>query len=235
MRLHIIRHADPDYTRDHLTALGKSQAQALSSYMESLPLVRIVSSPKGRAQATARPTAEKTGFPVETLEWLRELELLRTPYESDVLPDPVVIWDLPGHVLRKVEKECADCADSGAFPQPITAECFERVRGGLKELLGEFGITVTEEGWLADDRLPGYDVAIFCHHGVGLALLSAITGIPAASLWRSFWLAPASVSTVLLEQYEGNRVNPRLICVSDTRHLTGGLCSNTSGIIYNVR
>lgn len=235
MRLHIIRHADPDYSLDNLTALGKNQAQALSHYMEGLPLVRIVSSPKGRAQATARPTSEKTGFPVETLEWLRELDQLRAPYDSDVLPNPVVIWDLPGHVLREVEKGCADCASSDAFPQPITAERFDQVRAGLKQLLKEMSISVTDEGWFADGRLPGYDVAIFCHHGVGLALLSVITGISAAALWRSFWLAPASVSTVLLEQYEGNRVNPRLICVSDTRHLNGALCSNTSGIIYNVR
>lgn len=235
MRLHIIRHADPDYARDNLTALGKSQAQALSHYMENLPLVRIVSSPKGRAQATARPTAEKTGFPVETLEWLRELDQLRARYESDVLPDSVVIWDLPGHVLCKAEKECVDCAKCDAFPQPITAECFDRVSNGLKDLLMEFGVIKTEDGWITDGRLPGYDVAIFCHHGVGLALLSVITGIPATALWRSFWLAPASVSTVLLEQYEGNRVNPRLICVSDTRHLTSTMCSNTSGIIYNVR
>ena len=232
MRLHIIRHADPDYARDDLTALGKTQAQALCQYMDCLPLVRLVSSPKGRAQATARPTAEKTNLPVETAQWLREMDELRVGYDSEILPTPVVIWDLPGHVLRAAEGEGEQ---SALFLQPRTAERFQELREGWTAFLGELGITQTEEGWVTDHRLPGHDIALFCHHGVGLALLSVITGIPAASLWRTFWLPPASVTTVLFEQYERTRVNPRLICVGDTRHLDNAVCPNASGLIYNLR
>ena len=141
MRLHIIRHADPDYGRDDLTAMGKAQARALAQYTESLPLVRIISSPKGRAQATARPTAEQSGLPIEVMPWLRELDQLRTDYDSDNLHNPVVIWDLPGHVLKAVENEGET---SSRFPQPLTAERFDELRQGWNTLLGELGVQLAQ-------------------------------------------------------------------------------------------
>lgn len=237
MRIHIIRHADPDYTRDGLTALGKNQARALAERMETIPLIRIYSSPLGRAQQTALHTSKLGGIEVETLEWLREMGELTTHYESVILPNPVVIWNLPGHRLRKVDSEDDMLgAKSKEFPQPQTANRFSELTNGWIEWLKSEHIEVTEEGWKTDTKLRGDDVAFFCHHGVGLALLSTILGIPVADLWRAVWLPPASISTILFEQYEVNRVNPRLLCLGDTGHLSGHLLdNNTSGLIYNTR
>lgn len=237
MRLHIIRHADPEYTHDDLTALGHTQAQALSQHMEKLPLYRIVCSPKGRAQATARPTSERTGIPIETLDWLRELDGLKSEHDSPILPNPVVTWDLPGHVLRQVKAGEGEIGDTlPAFPQPETADRFAELRAGCTDFLRQLHIEMSPDGWTTDRRLLGYDIAIFCHHGVGLALLSVITNIPIASIWRSFWLAPASVTTILLEQTDMQHINPRIICLSDTHHLPfSAQCGNTSGLLYNLR
>ncbi|SDE06472.1 probable phosphoglycerate mutase [Paenibacillus sp. UNCCL117] len=236
MRLHIIRHGDPDYPNDNLTDLGKREAQALARRMERLPLVRICSSPMGRALATARYTADRTGIPVQTLEWIREMGELTANPHSSVLPDPVVIWNLPGHQLHKAEggKENQG-ANSDLFPQPQTANRFRELHMGWLEWLRQAHIQVTDEGWTADAPLAGNDVAIFCHHGSGLALLSLIMDIPVAALWRSIWLPPTSVSTVLLEQYDKHRINPRLVCIGDTSHLSSeGLDNNTSGLLYNI-
>lgn len=237
MRLHIIRHADPDYDSDALTALGKCQARALAERIETMPLVRIFASPLGRAQETARYTADATGIKMETLEWMREMSELRTEYESEVLPNPVVIWNLPGHYLRKV---CAEGKGLGMssdlFPQPQTANRFNELKANWVSWLQSEHIQVTDEGWKTDIRLMGSDIAFFCHHGVGLALLSIVLDIPVATVWRSVWLPPASVSTVLFEQYERDRVNPRVICLGDTGHLSGYMRdNNTSGLIYNTR
>lgn len=237
MRLHIIRHADPDYANDNLTSLGNSQAQALAAHMRNFPLKQIYSSPLGRAQATARYTAESTGIPVETLAWLREMDELKTSHTSNELPNPVVIWDLPGHELRQVRADEENLgASSDLFPQPQTINRFVELRTGWFEWLKRFGIDVTEEGWKTDRKLLTDDVAIFCHHGVGLALLSLIMDIPVAAMWRSIWLPPASVTTVLLEQYDRYRINPRLVCIGDTGHLTSSMrFQNTSGLLYNTR
>lgn len=236
MRLHIIRHADPDYESDALTALGKCQARALAERMETMPLTHIYASPLGRAQETAWYTSNVTGIKTETLEWMREMSELRTDYDSEILPKPVVIWDLPGHCLRQVRAEGNDLgASSNLFPQPQTINRFDELRTNWISWLKNEHIEVTDEGWKTDIRLLGSDIAIFCHHGVGLALLSIILDIPLATVWRSIWLPPASVSTILFEQYEGNKVNPRVICLGDTGHMSGHMLdNNTSGLIYNV-
>jgi len=235
MRLHIIRHGDPDYPNDDLTALGKSEAQSLARRMERMPLVRIYSSPMGRAQATARYTAEKTGIAVQTLDWMREMSELTASPDSNFLPDPVVVWNLPGHQLRLAEgDEENQGANSSLFPQPQTANRFQELRTGFLEWLRQAHIHVNEDGWTSDVPLLGNDVAIFCHHGSGLALLSMIMNIPVASLWRSIWLPPTSVSTVLLEQYDKHRINPRLVCIGDVSHLSShGLNNNNSGLLFN--
>lgn len=237
MRLHIIRHGDPDYPNDNLTALGKQEAQALARRMERLPLVSIYSSPMGRAQATASYTAERAGLSVHILEWMREMTELAASPDSNALPDPVVIWNLPKHQLKQAEVGGEDQgANSDLFPQPHTANRFRELRAGWIEWLRQYRIQSTKEGLVTDTQLMGHDVAIFCHHGVGLALLSLIMDIPVAALWRTLWLPPASVSTVLLEQYDKNRINPRLLCIGDTAHLYAeGLINNTSGLLYNLR
>ncbi|MFD0960487.1 histidine phosphatase family protein [Paenibacillus chungangensis] len=237
MRLHIIRHGDPDYLNDDLTDLGKIEAQALAVRMERLPLVRIFSSPMGRAQATARYTAEIKGLPVQTLEWIREMGELKSSPLSSALPDPVVIWNLPGHQLRRAEGvKDNQGTHSDLFPQPQTANRFRELRNGWIEWLRQSHIQMTDEGWTTDIPHLGNDVAIFCHHGAGLALLSMIMDIPVAALWRSVWLPPTSVSTVLMEQYDKHRVNPRLVCIGDTSHLSSqGLNTNTSGLLYNFQ
>ncbi|MHA6482800.1 histidine phosphatase family protein [Paenibacillus sp. strain BS8-2] len=237
MRLHIIRHGDPDYKNDTLTELGVREAQALAQRMEHLPLERIFSSPMGRAQATARYTAERIDKPVQILNWMREMDELKATPDSSQLIDPVVIWNLPVHQLRVVEGgEKEHGANSELFPQPLTANRFQDLRNNWLEWLGQSHIQVTGEGWTSDIPLMGNDVAIFCHHGVGLALLSLIMDIPVAALWRSVWLPPTSVSTVLLEQYDTYRINPRLVCIGDTSHLSAnGPNKNTSGLLYNFQ
>ncbi len=228
MRLHIIRHGDPDYENDDLTDLGKREAQALAERMERLPLVQIYASPRGRAKATAQYTADRTGMPVHILDWMREMSDLTASPDSNVLPDPVVIWNLPGHQLRQT--------NSDLFLQPLTASRFHELRTEWLDWLRQAHIQVTNVGWTNDSPLVDKDVAIFCHHGVGLALLSLIMDIPVSTLWRSIWLPPSSVSTVLLEQYDQNRINPRLVCIGDTSHLYPlELNNNTSGLLYNFR
>ena len=235
MRLHIIRHGDPDYENDNLTDLGRKEAHALAQRMERLPLAKIYSSPMGRARATAGYTAETTGLPVQILEWMREMGDLTASPDSNMLPDPVVVWNLPGHQLRQAEGgEGNREANNKLFPQPLTANRFHELRTGWLEWLRLANIKVTDVGWMTDTPLLDKDVAIFCHHGVGLALLSLIMDIPVTALWRSVWLPPSSVSTVLLEQYDQHRINPRLVCIGDTSHLFSlGLNNNTSGLLYN--
>lgn len=236
MRLHIVRHGDPDYQTDDLTVLGHAEAEALAGRMAGLPLVKLYSSPLGRARATAKHTADRVGLPVEILGWAGEPGHLQAPRDADAASERVVAWDILPHRILAEEKARGAGTLPGLFPAPQTDAFMTEVRAGWTALLAEWGVRQTEEGLVAEGRLHRNDVALFCHNGLGLALLSIIVGLPLSAMWRAFCVAPTSVTTVLLEQYAQNRINPRVLCVGDTGHLAGTpLCGNTSGLQYNTR
>lgn len=72
MRLLFIRHGDPDYVQDTLTARGIQEARALSRLIGQLDVGDCYVSPLGRAAKTASLALEGTGIvPVEQ-DWLQE-------------------------------------------------------------------------------------------------------------------------------------------------------------------
>ena len=84
-------------------------------------------------------------------------------------------------------------------------------------------------------------IAIFCHNGTGLTLLSHLLSIPPPIVYASMWLAPSSVTTILFDEYpaceiekslkyqhndESSQevfsdiiVEPKAICIGGTNHL----------------
>ena len=65
MKLLIIRHAEPDYAHDSLTEKGFREAELLSEKLAQSSITDLYCSPMGRAQRTAKPTAEQSQLPVE--------------------------------------------------------------------------------------------------------------------------------------------------------------------------
>ena len=98
MKLHIIRHGDPDYARDTLTERGWREAELLAERTEKMGISAFYVSPLGRAQDTASLTLRRLGTQGETLEWLREFAPVR--FDPDKGRDSVV-WDwLPARWKR---------------------------------------------------------------------------------------------------------------------------------------
>jgi hypothetical protein len=99
MRLYIIRHAEPDYERNSITARGHKEARALAKSLKKEGLTRIYSSPLGRAIHTAEYTAKATGLRIRVEEWTRELSDLK----MGIVPPwgPLMVWDLPGEIIRR--------------------------------------------------------------------------------------------------------------------------------------
>ncbi|MBR5896854.1 MAG: histidine phosphatase family protein, partial [Lachnospiraceae bacterium] len=73
MKLYIIRPGEPDYENDCLTATGRKQAEAAAERLKDEGFDEIYSSPNGRAQETAKYTAEKVGLPVTVLDYMHEI------------------------------------------------------------------------------------------------------------------------------------------------------------------
>jgi broad specificity phosphatase PhoE len=82
VRVYLARHGETTWNlagryqgrlESELTPLGAAQALALAGAMETAGVKRVVSSPLRRCTATAGPTAERAGVPVETDERLIEI------------------------------------------------------------------------------------------------------------------------------------------------------------------
>ncbi|MEY8352452.1 histidine phosphatase family protein [Lachnospiraceae bacterium 54-53] len=173
MKLHIIRHGEPDYENDTLTPLGLKQAKALTNLPEIMAVRRVLSSPMGRAKETARPAAQAAGIPVEIIPWLREMD--------DVVvwdkkrPD-LAVWNLPPQRLSPMES--GSWLDEEIFCGTKLIRRWEELCAGADAFLAPYGIVRKNGGWSADGlEKDSLELAFFCHLGVGLTLTAYLLDV----------------------------------------------------------
>lgn len=233
MRLYIIRHADPDYTRDSLTEAGHREARALAERLEREGLDKLYSSPLGRARATASYTSEALGKEVEILPWIEEI--------SDGMVEvdgygPMAAWDAPGELF--FDGEAPAFEPDGWFETPYTKRVglrrhYAEIAEASDRFLFEWGYR--RSGQLYEvEQANERKLAIFCHGGSGLCLLSHLLRIPPLYLWTGFWLPPSSVTTVLFEMRSSRKAVPRCLAFADMSHLYAArLPLSYSGLLAN--
>lgn len=214
MRLLVIRHADPDYSNDCLTDEGRMEAKALATRMASVGIDEIYTSPMGRAMETAEATASLTGAHTTVCEWAMEMEWdnlvngYKMPFD---IPGSKLLGsnDIPGMQNWKDGTEF-DFAEVGELLEP-RLESFD----AFMENLG-----YTREGLHYRCTCANHrTIALFCHAGIGNALVARMLDIPLTVQWSSFWMAPSSVTDIVLPCTEGELVHPRCIAYGDTSHL----------------
>jgi probable phosphoglycerate mutase len=231
VRISLIRHADPDYANDTITPLGKVEARALAEHLERHRPHRLFSSPAGRARATAEAIAGALGLPVAIEEWTRELA-----------PSPVREsdgrafhhWDADGATLHRAVLAIDDAA---GWPAPLDDPA---IRAGVAAIGANSDAFLARLGYEREDhryrvRAGHADhVVVVCHHAFGVAWLGHLLRIPAPVMWAGFWLAPASVTTVLFEERPPGWAVPRCIGLCECGHLRGaGLHRNHAGLKAN--
>ncbi len=234
MRLYIIRHADPDYENDTITPDGVMEARALAESLTDWGLTALYTSPMGRARKTASYTAETAGLPLQVLDWTMELSHLRhpdTPYGS------VAAWDIPGEVYLPIQYgEYRSESHDGFYPDEAGIDPeLEKLGTESDRFLEGFGYRREKHVYnVAPDAQETAQIAVFCHNGFGLAWLSHLLSIPYRLVWPGFWLAPTSVSTILLEKRSPQTAVPRALCIGGTSHLaSAGITPKPSGIKAN--
>ncbi len=233
MRLYIIRHGDPDYAVDGLTAAGQKEAEALAKRLRSIGLDRLYTSPKGRARATAKYTEDALGKTACVLDWTREI----SEWTTEQPPfGRLMAWDTPGETLRSL----------GAFSNAEKLTTLAPLAsldlvGRLADLQRESDIFLKELGFEREDArykvlTPSREkVAVFCHGGFCLAWLSHLLQIPIGLVWSSFWIAPSSVTTVLFDERYPGWASPRCLGVCDLSHLYAeGLPISPHGLKGNL-
>lgn len=219
MLLYIIRHGDPDYENDTLTAKGHREAKLLAERLSKCGLTHIFSSPLGRAKDTMGYTAAETSIEPVIEEWTRELSFLKfdTPYGR------LAAWDVPAEVYLQELNDTFDKEKyDGYFPDMnMPDRAFQKVAEASDKFFSHFNYV--KEGSLYRIEKPSKArVAVFCHGGFGLTWLAYLLNIPYRVMWSGFWLPPTSVSTIVFEERSDIWAVPRCISLADTSHLVKG-------------
>ncbi len=222
MRILIIRHGDPDYANDTLTEKGKREATLLADRLKKENIDRIYSSPLGRAKDTCTYTAKALGREKDVIikPWLREFD------HGVVLPSGVerpMIWDmLPEFWTKEPKMYDKDAWYGQDFYKSVNMESvYKEVVEGLDELLASCGYIRKENLYLAE-RSNRDTVALFCHFGVEMVLLSHLCGVSPIPLLHHFVALPTSVTTLYTEERRKGIATFRCCGFGDIGHLYAG-------------
>lgn len=232
MRIYIIRHADPDYENDTITPRGHLEAKALAERMLRENIDSIYCSPLQRAQHTMNYTRELTGLPFETQDWLAEIQNWQT---RDTQGRPIPAWNVDGEIIRSRRPLLTNdnFYESEHFSNPSIRQGFTEIQSHSDRFMEAAGFR-REDGRYRILQPSERKIAVFCHMGFGLTWLAHLLEMPLPLLWSGIWLAPSSVTTILMDTRSDQWAVPRCLGLGDISHLyDSNLPVSSQGIIAN--
>lgn len=236
MKLLFIRHGDPDYEHDTLTAKGRREAALLTDHLARRQIDESFVSPLGRARDTAAATLARLHKEEVICEWLREFPAavdvsgskeLQGAYAGLIREHgtyrPRILWDmLPSYLGAHGEYlDQARWRTSEAAAHSDIVPVYDRVCTGLDEWLGGYGY-VREGSLYRVEKESTNCVALFCHFGITCALLSHLWNVSPFVLWHSLALAPSSITEVVTEERQKGTAHFRALRIGDISHLDAG-------------
>ena len=210
MKVYLVRHGDPDYANDTLTELGHAQARALAEHLRTVPIDDIYSSPMGRAQATMDYTAAAHRRSPVTLEWLHELN-------GNFAPG-LWAWDVPGtQVLAAATLPGHDNWVDLVSYGPHMREPHEALAKRFDALIEPYGYVREGHRYRVEGPCDK-TIALFCHAGVILSLISYLLNWPLPLVYSHLSYSPTGVTRLAWAGHDGYAV-PRAETINDLSHL----------------
>lgn len=218
MTIYLIRHADPDYAHDTLTAKGWREAELLSKRLRGISNAFYYVSPLGRAQDTVSLAVKAAHTNAVTLPWLREFD---TGYcVSSNFSASHIAWNLNPSVWI-TDALCYDKDRwflSDVYKNSGVHEVYRSVADGLDHLLALHGY-VREGAAYKILHTNTDNLLLFCHFGVECVLLSHLLGCSPVILWNNSIALPSSVTVLCTEEYSLDSAVFRMQCFGDLSHL----------------
>lgn len=225
MILYVIRHGDPDYPNNTLTPQGFRQADALSKRLGVYGLDEIYTSSLPRAYLTAKPTYELLNIKPVMCDWAMEDHAwhhFTVRYDET----PNVTWAFftakYNRLFNRPEVLALgrNWADSPLFEDTNFKTGVELFRKTADEFLGNLGYEHDWENGLYTPVKPNEKrVALFCHQGFGIALLSTILDIPYPLFASHFDIGHSGVCVVEFAVNSEGYVIPKMLQHSNDSHL----------------
>ena len=224
MRIVFVRHCEPDYTIDSLTARGFEEAELLAQRVVTWKVDDFYVSPLGRAKDTAKACLDKRAasgldHDVTELSWLREFYYnLKYPETGN----ECMCWDhMPSYFNGNKQLHDKDeWCDAPVMASGDIRREYESVTGAFDELLEGYGYVRQPDGTYKVTAHNDKTIVMFCHFGVTSLLTGHLTGIAPTCLWQGFFMAPSSVTVVGSEEREEGIASFRVQVFGDTAHLT---------------
>lgn len=217
MKLLIIRHADPDYEKDSLTAQGFKEARLLGGRLAKMDICKCYVSPLGRAKDTAAPALEQLGQEAEECEWLREFApRIHRPGQAQ----ESIAWDwLPQDWTRVPEFFDKDrWALNASMQAGEVQKEYDWVVNSFDEVLARHGYARKDNYY--EVVLGNEDtVVFFCHFGLECVLLSHLLHVSPMVLWHGACAAPASITALVTEERRKGIAQFRMGSFGDVAHL----------------
>ena len=222
MRIIFVRHGEPDYAHDCLTALGRRQAQAAAERLREENIEVIYSSPMGRAMQTAQAASEALGIgPIRTLDFMHEItwgSIDGSPLFADGHP-----WEAADEMARQGwDLARADWAEHPLFRNNRARLEAERIANEVDAWMSTLGFR-REGAYYRCVRGDGaqHSVAVFAHGGSSAAALARIFNLPFPYLCASLHLPFTGITVARLDCAPGSVSLPRMELVGDGRHIRG--------------
>lgn len=217
MNIYFVRHGDPDYSTDSLTALGKIQAEKLSVAIKDWKIEEFYQSPMGRAKETASYTAKKWGREPVTLDWMREIKWGDLSGNAYVSESP---WSLNDKYIE--ETHSYPSGDSWKQLEELKNDCLVP---DVEERCKKFDEFLKEHGYVREGQLYKAEnpneksIIIFCHGGISAALIAHMINVPFFQFNAHVGIRVTSVSKLRLDGKPGEYKAAQLDYLNDIRHL----------------
>jgi len=223
MLLFYIRHGHPTYQPDDLTPLGREQAKALAKRLISYGIDEIYSSPRLRAQYTAKPTADLLRKEIKVVEFADESLAssefwVKTPEQSSwgfVHRDTVKKFNSP-EVRALGNKWYAH----PYFENTKFESGTKRIDAAVDEFLLSLGYRHDRENCFYEAVAPNDKrIALFAHQGVGMNILSSILDIPYPIFSTRFDFGHSSMTVINFTSGTDGYSYARVLQLSNDSHL----------------
>lgn len=226
MLFYYIRHGDPIYDPDSLTAHGKIEAEALSEMLKDSGISRIYSSTSNRAVQTAMPTCEKTGIDPVLLDFANEhyTWLDFSIPKSDKSGNRWVFQDEDAIDLFNT-KEIRELGDRWYEHPRFDGYNFKKGIGRVYEESDRFfaSLGYEHERYSGKYKVNSHSderVALFAHQGFGLVFLSCLLDIPYPSFCTHFDMCHTGVTVIDFSPgVKGEYCTPKVLTLSSEAHL----------------
>ena len=223
-----IRHGDPIYDPDSITPLGERQAEAVGRMLALYRIDEIYASTSERAKLTAKPLSEILKKGVTLLDFAKERHAWQdlTCY-SEALGKDAWLFQAPEtnelfHTpeLRALGQRWYEHPEfkEGKYSDKDYKAGIERVQKGSDELFESLGYKRVSDGKYEVISHSDRRVALFAHHGFGLAFLSCVLGIPYPLFATHFDIFTTGVTVIEFTNVNGYAY-PRVLEHSSTAHL----------------